>query len=1181
MKNKITNIIFGLAFMFVFLFLAVAPASAAINSQINFQGKITNPDGTNIANGTKSITFNLYTVASAGTTLWTETDAVVVTDGVFQVNLGSCPFLTANTCNNNTPVDFNNSSLYLGITVSPDTEMTPRVSFTASPYAFNSDKLGGLDKTGFIQNNTTQQATSNFNISGTGIAAVLQAGTFDTSAAGALNIGTTLATSLIIAKAAVPTTVAGSLSVTQATTLNALLTVNNDLQFGQGANRNVSVNANTTANAAGYNLTLAAGAANGSTTGATGGTLALQGGAAAGSGNNNGGTISLDGGAPTAAGTRGSVAIQGTGGATSVGGTLGVSGLITANGGLTLAANQNLTLTTGTGVISQGYSNATTGNAINQTITNSNASATAATVSASNVTLVGATNANAAANTLVGYNLGTVTPVTNNAFYGLNVGTGFTDILRYSNTQLISGLGKLQNAAFDTTGLYTNLTGVGALTSGSIASGFGTIATGNTITTASTLQGATVNATTGFTLSGTSINTAGTLTNVAYLNQANTFSAAGSALTVTNNASVGGTLTVTGLLTVSGGQTTTGAVSINTTGTANTAIGNATGTFNVTSSALNITSVGAISGVTTLSAASTITGTVLNATIGLNTGAAAGTQRIDASGNVVNVGNITTTGASTLTTGGANGLTIKPTTDNAAAFQLQTAGGVSFLAFSSSTATLNVGPTTANAGTLNVATGAAVQAVTIGSTNTTSSTAIQGGTTGSIGIGSTGTSTLSSATNIANTSNVTGTQVVNIGSNANAANSILIDAGTSATGIQIGNSSTAHTIAIGAGGAAGGTVQNVVIGSNSTTASSLVTLQGGIVTTVNNQAGIIIGGGFSTVDTNLTVLTLDSTSTLTETANTCSATANNGALYYNSNAGSNAVRACVGGSWEDLVSTAGAFSTFFGVVPDSGATPGDIQSLATASTTGPCKVSWASTTTVNVTGCIAYSNGRKVTVAATTVTLSAFALNNFYHICLNGTNNQVPTTNSTGSTVESANLGTFSLVSASNPIVCLADVKSNATAITAVYDTRVFTNTTKEFGYAGTAALALGVMVKPDATNFNRLALPGVAATGYMRGVVVASNGAVWAAGQGPNVIIATGGTVGVKSSAAITLAASTSLQNSTVTSGYAIAATGVATVYGNIGIPQLPTTVTSASTTACATAAGCVGGTLTTLNIK
>ncbi|MEZ6330624.1 MAG: hypothetical protein R3B12_01265 [Candidatus Saccharimonadales bacterium] len=42
---------------------------------------------------------------------------------------------------------------------------------------------------------------------------------------------------------------------------------------------------------------------------------------------------------------------------------------------------------------------------------------------------------------------------------------------------------------------------------------------------------ANLNATTAFLLNGTNINTAGTLTNVAYLNQANTFSAANNAFT--------------------------------------------------------------------------------------------------------------------------------------------------------------------------------------------------------------------------------------------------------------------------------------------------------------------------------------------------------------------------------------------------------------------------------------------------------------------------------------------------------------------------------------------------------------------------------------------------------------------------------------------------------------------------
>jgi hypothetical protein len=205
-----------------------------------------------------------------------------------------------------------------------------------------------------------------------------------------------------------------------------------------------------------------------------------------------------------------------------------------------------------------------------------------------------------------------------------------------------------------------------------------------------------------------------------------------------------------------------------------------------------------------------------------------------------------------------------------------------------------------------------------------------------------------------------------------------------------------------------------------------------------------------------------------------------------------------------LVSTAGAFFAFFGVVPDSGTTAGDVQSLSTAGVTGPCKVSYASTTTVAVAPCTAYSGGRKVVVAQTTVTLNTMAANNWQHICLTGTNSQPAS--STGNASETANLGTVSFASATGPIVCLADVKdSGATGITAIYDTRVYTTTTKEFGYAA-AALPIGVMVKPD----------------------------------------------------------SNTVQNSTTTSGYALTAAGSATLYANLGVAETSFSACSASASTC-----------------
>ncbi len=94
-------------------------------------------------------------------------------------------------------------------------------------------------------------------------------------------------------------------------------------------------------------------------------------------------------------------------------------------------------------------------------------------------------------------------------------GSGLTDL---NASQLTSGT--IPSARV--TGNYTGITGTGALTTGSIASGFGTISTGNNITTSATIQGGVVNATTTLQLGGTNINTGGTLSNVAYLDQDNT-----------------------------------------------------------------------------------------------------------------------------------------------------------------------------------------------------------------------------------------------------------------------------------------------------------------------------------------------------------------------------------------------------------------------------------------------------------------------------------------------------------------------------------------------------------------------------------------------------------------------------------------------------------------------------------
>lgn len=128
------------------------PTAYATNpALISFQGKVVNGSsnaapGTNITDGSYPVTFKIYSVSSGGVALWTENDTVTVTAGVFQVNLGAVTSLST--------IDFNaNPTLYLGITFNSDAagEMSPRPQLTSVPYAFNSDKVGGLTASQLVQ----------------------------------------------------------------------------------------------------------------------------------------------------------------------------------------------------------------------------------------------------------------------------------------------------------------------------------------------------------------------------------------------------------------------------------------------------------------------------------------------------------------------------------------------------------------------------------------------------------------------------------------------------------------------------------------------------------------------------------------------------------------------------------------------------------------------------------------------------------------------------------------------------------------------------------------------------------------------------------------------------------------------------------------------------------------------
>jgi hypothetical protein len=109
-----------------------APAAAGTSTgTIAYQGRLADADG-NPLTGTYNMIFRLYDVASGGVPLWEEqwtgSNSVRVSDGLFNVMLGSLTPIPQS-------VVTGNSSLWLGITVGTDDEMTPRVQLGSVPFA--------------------------------------------------------------------------------------------------------------------------------------------------------------------------------------------------------------------------------------------------------------------------------------------------------------------------------------------------------------------------------------------------------------------------------------------------------------------------------------------------------------------------------------------------------------------------------------------------------------------------------------------------------------------------------------------------------------------------------------------------------------------------------------------------------------------------------------------------------------------------------------------------------------------------------------------------------------------------------------------------------------------------------------------------------------------------------------
>ena len=130
MKKVIIFFLFALPAFFLF-----SPFCNAVPNLISYQGILNDAAGDPVDNETGlQMTFSIYEVASGGTALWSEVQTVPVTEGVFNVTLGDV--------NKDLPSElFRKESLWLGIKVGNDAEMTPRQRITSAGYAHTSEML--------------------------------------------------------------------------------------------------------------------------------------------------------------------------------------------------------------------------------------------------------------------------------------------------------------------------------------------------------------------------------------------------------------------------------------------------------------------------------------------------------------------------------------------------------------------------------------------------------------------------------------------------------------------------------------------------------------------------------------------------------------------------------------------------------------------------------------------------------------------------------------------------------------------------------------------------------------------------------------------------------------------------------------------------------------------------------
>jgi hypothetical protein len=117
----------------LFYILSVHLIWAQVPPTISYQGVLTDAAGEVVSDGDYPLTFRLYETPTGDPPIWTESQTVSVSNGLFNVILGAVtplelPFIT---------------QYWLGVSIGETPELTPRIQLTSSPYSFNARSIIG------------------------------------------------------------------------------------------------------------------------------------------------------------------------------------------------------------------------------------------------------------------------------------------------------------------------------------------------------------------------------------------------------------------------------------------------------------------------------------------------------------------------------------------------------------------------------------------------------------------------------------------------------------------------------------------------------------------------------------------------------------------------------------------------------------------------------------------------------------------------------------------------------------------------------------------------------------------------------------------------------------------------------------------------------------------------------